>query len=241
MREVEMKTTKKLTTTSELPKRENSTKAARASQAGKPRMGRPPNKEVYAAYVAETKKLMTAIKAGAGKLSNRKIEEGLGIGRDDTGAYSGRYFARYLNADGVKSKSALPPDRLSQIAQKARDLGWLPTEKRTNGIVTPMPFKHLDVPDGELLSERIQLVKGERESLLSAQAKAVAALQHLAATMKACKQMGFMYTVTDTDPEDGELVDIVFDGINVNLKSVIDKIKEAFVFNEEFIGQSLFK
>lgn len=214
-----------------------STKIPPVSQAGKARMGRPESKEVHAAYAAETKRLMTAIKEGAGKLSNRRIEEGLGIGRDKTGAYSGRYFSRYLNVDGAVVKAALPPDRLSQIAEKARALGWLPVEKREKGLIHRQPYRHLDVPDGALLSEKIQQVVAERESLLKAQNDAVAALTTLQATMTSCEQIGFMYTIKDSNDD----VATVFDGIYIDLGEVIRRISEAFIFNEDFIGSSIFE
>ena len=210
-------------------------KSAPVSQAGKARMGRPASPQLHAAYAEETKQLMTAIKVGSGNLSNRKIEEGLGIGREKTGTYSGRYFSRYLNVDGAAVKAALPPDRLSQIAEKARGLGWLPAVSKNHGINTPDKFKHLEVADGELLSERIQLMMSERERLLDAKVDALKALEHLQATMKSCTLIGFMYAANESDGES----DVMFDGININIKKVIERIGEAFVFNEEFLGSSI--
>lgn len=195
-------------------------------------MGRPPNKETYAIYVVETRNLMAAIKAGAGNLSNREIEEGLGIGRDETGAYSGRYFARYLNSPNSKNKAALLPDRLSQIAEKAQALGWLPKDKKS-GIVIRSQFKHLQVADGELLSERIERIKNERAMLKKAQVEVIEALNKLTATMKSCKSAGFVYPMVDI--EDGEEFGVMFDGFSLNLESMIEKISASIVFDEEFI------
>lgn len=239
MESLEVNSESSHSTTFEAKMMKSSTSPTIRKQAGKARMGRPPSKEAYAAYVTETRNLMTAIKAGAGRLSNRKIEEGLGIGQDETGAYSGRYFVRYLNSAKAKNKAALPPDRLSQIAERARELGWLPKDQKWGALFIPHPFKHLEVADGELLSERIQLIKNERATLLKAQDEAIVALRKLAVTMKSCKKMGFMYTMTDDI--DGQEIELVFDGINLDLKKVIDKISASFVFNEEFIdADSLF-
>lgn len=217
-------------TTFEAKIMKSSTNQNTSKQAGKARMGRPP-KGAYPVYVVETKKLMAAIKAGSGNLSYREIEEGLCIGRDETGAYSGRYFGRYLSTK-AKSNAALAPDRLSQIAESAKALGWLPKDHKMGALFFANQFKHLEVADGELLSEQIQLIKNERSMLLKAQDEAIVALRNLAATMKTCKKVGFMYTVQDNI--DGEEVDTVLDGIDLDLKKVICKITESFVFNFEF-------
>ena len=211
----------------------SSTGPTAAKQTGKPRMGRPPNKDTYAVYAVETRNLMAAIKAGAGKLSNRAIEEGLGIGRDETGAYSGRYFARYLNLPKSKNKVALPPDRLSQIEERARALGWLPKDKKKGGILIRSQFKHLQVAEGELLSERIQRVRTERELLKKARIEVIGALNKLIIAMKSCKSAGFVFPMVDI--EDGEEVGIMFDGFDLNLESVIAKISASVVFDEELI------
>ena len=232
MGQVEMIWTQVDSTTLEIKMKKSSTSPAAAKQAGKPRMGRPPSKETYAIYLIETRNLMVAIKAGAGKLSNREIEEGLGIGRDETGAYSGRYFARYLNSPNSKNKVALTPDRLSQIAAKAQELGWLPKDKKS-GIVIRSQFKHLQVADGELLSERIDRVKNERAMLKKAQVEVIDALNKLTATMKSCKSASFVYQMVDT--EDGEECGMLFDGFSLNLESVIEQISSSIVFDEEFI------
>ena len=51
--------------------------------------------------------------------------------------------------------------------------------------------------------------------------------------------MGFMHAMTDY--VDGEPMDVMFDGIDLDINTVISKISAAFVFNEEFIGsESLF-
>jgi len=234
----------------------NSTKDPKPKQTGKGRMGRPPNAAVYAVYVKETLALMFAIKKGSGGLSNPKIEKALGIGQDETGHYSGRYFSRYLKTSKTAKPVALGPDKLSQIAEKAAELGWLDVPKSKHGNMFKLkdPFAHLKVakkkllsdpislvePETkQLLSDRISLVKSERLALLKAQTEAVAALKALEATIKSCKNLCFMHMVDDE--VDGETVQVAFDGLGVDLNKTAVSISAAFVFNEDFLdGGDLF-
>ena len=206
------------------------------SQAGKPRMGRPPSKAYHKDCVSQTRELMMAIKAGAGNLSNAQIEQRLGIGRDETGACSGKYFGRYLNSPKSTSHAALSPDRLSQIAQRARQEGWIAGDEKRGGLTTPGPFKHLEVAEGELLSEKILDLKAEQARLHAAQAQAIAALENLVAQMDSCKSMRFVHAKTDVIDE--EQVDVLFDGLNLDLQGAIRAIAAGFVVSEEVMGST---
>ena len=209
----------------------NFTKSRRPSQAGKARMGRPANAKFYQDCVSQTRELMKAIKAGAPDTSHREIESKLGIGRDETGACSGRYLGRYLNSPQSKSRAALLPDRLSQIAQKAKDLGWIGQDEKLGCITKPGPFRHLEVPDGELLSERIVDLKTEQERLLKAQAGAIAALDNLVTQIAACKRAAFVHSATDV--HDAQEVDVLLDGMSLDLEGVIKALGAARVVSEE--------
>lgn len=128
------------------------------------------------------------------------------------------------------------PDRLSQIAQRARQEGWIAGDKKRGGLTTPGPFKHLEVADGELLSERILGLKAEQARLHTAQAQATAALENLVAQMASCKTMRFVHA--ETDVIDEEEVDVLFDGMSLDLQDAIGAIGAGFVVSEEVIGSA---
>lgn len=204
-------------------------------QLGRARMGRPPKGWSHDVLVEQTRALAKAIKEGSGNLPGREIERILNIGSDGTGAYLGTYFARYLNKPTVKSnKAALAPDRLSQLAALAREKGWLPSDRRLGGIVIPNPFKHLEVPDGELLSERIKVTQDQRELLYKAQAEAAEALRKLIQTMNSCDKVGFKYTIAQD--MDGEKINVQMDGIDADLNGVMAAINSASVGSNEQFG-----
>lgn len=87
---------------------------------------------------------------------------------------------------------------VSDCAGRAKDLGWIGQDEKLGCITKPGSFRHLEVPDGELLSERIVDLKTEQERLLKAQAGAIAALDNLVIQIAACKRAAFVRTAQPT-------------------------------------------
>ena len=198
-------------------------------QVEQPRMGRPPNREVYATWLNATLELAAAIKLGSGGKSNKAIEEGLCIGTKDkvTGEYTGRYFARYLNKSGKGKPVAMPPHLMNQAIERAQELGWLEQPPMSGLIKKPDPFVHQGIPEAEVLSERLSQIQQERLELLQARQEALAALEHLSSVMASCRLAGFMHAREDI--HEGRKVNVWFDGLDIDLASIAATIAAASV------------